>query len=248
MLEFGPPDKARSAKNAIPRRIVVYVAANRGENMAIGTKKARSGTSGAKKRRLIVGISGASGVVYGIRLLEVLRDIGVETHLVMSKSAELTLTYETDLKVAAVKALADVTYANSDIGAAISSGSYKTDGMLIAPCSIRTAAEIATGVTSTLLSRAADVILKEHRRLVLMVRESPFHVGHLRTLTQLAEMGAIVAPPVPSFYTRPETIADIVDHTVGRVLDLFDIDVGLVRRWGEEPEDDDRPRKRARRR
>jgi 4-hydroxy-3-polyprenylbenzoate decarboxylase len=211
------------------------------------TKTDRSGTGGAKRRRLIVGISGASGVVYGIRLLEVLKNVGIETHLVMSKSAELTLAYETDLKVAAVKALAGVTYANTDIGAAISSGSYKTDGMLIAPCSIRTAAEIATGVTSTLLSRAADVILKEHRRLVLMVRESPLHVGHLRTLTQLAEMGAIVAPPVPSFYTRPETIADMVDHTVGRMLDLFDIDVGLVRRWGEVPPEDDRPRKRARR-
>jgi len=197
------------------------------------------GSDGTKTpRRLIVGISGASGVVYGIRMLEVLRGLGVETHLVMSPSAEITLAYETDLKVAAVKALADVVYANSDIGAAISSGSFKTDGMVIAPCSIRTASEIATGVTSNLLSRAADVILKERRRLVLMVRESPLHVGHLRTLTQLAEMGAIVSPPVPAFYGRPASVEELVDHTVGRVLDLFDMDAGLVRRWGESGLDD----------
>ncbi len=185
-------------------------------------------------RRLIVGISGASGIVYGIRLLEVLKDTDIETHLVMSKSAELTLTYETDRKIAAVKALADVNYPISDIGAAISSGSFKTLGMLIAPCSIRSASEIATGVTSSLLSRAADVVLKEQRRLVLMVRESPLHVGHLRTLTQLAEMGAIVAPPMPAFYSHPASLDEMVDHTVGRMLDLFDIDAGLVRRWGED--------------
>ena len=184
-------------------------------------------------RRLIVGISGASGIVYGIRLLEVLRELGIETHLVMSKSAELTLAYETDRKVAAVKALASVVYANTDIGAAVSSGSFRTQGMVIAPCSIRTAAEIATGVTSSLLSRAADVVLKERRRLVLMVRESPLHVGHLRMLTQAAEIGAIIAPPLPAFYSRPQSLDDMVDHTVGRVLDLFDIDAGLVKRWGE---------------
>jgi 4-hydroxy-3-polyprenylbenzoate decarboxylase len=174
-------------------------------------------------RRLIVGISGASGIVYGIRLLEVLRGTGIETHLVMSRSAELTLAYETDRKVAAVKALADVAYANSDIGAAISSGSFRTLGMVVAPCSIRTAAEIASGVTSSLLSRAADV-----------VRESPLHVGHLRTLTQAAEIGAVIAPPMPGFYARPQSLDDMVDHTVGRVLDLFDVDLGLVRRWGED--------------
>jgi 4-hydroxy-3-polyprenylbenzoate decarboxylase len=185
-------------------------------------------------RRLIVGISGASGIVYGIRLLEVLRGTGIETHLVMSRSAELTLAYETDRKVAAVKALADVAYANSDIGAAISSGSFRTLGMVVAPCSIRTAAEIASGVTSSLLSRAADVVLKERRRLVLMVRESPLHVGHLRTLTQAAEIGAVIAPPMPGFYARPQSLDDMVDHTVGRVLDLFDVDLGLVRRWGED--------------
>ncbi len=183
--------------------------------------------------RLIVGLSGASGIVYGIRLLEVLRDSDFETHLVMSKSAEITLAYESKLKVADVKALADVVYQNSDIGAAVSSGSFKTAGMVIAPCSIRSASEIATGVTSTLLTRAADVVLKERRRLVLMVRESPLHTGHLRTLTHLSEIGAVVAPPVPGFYTNPKSVDDIVNHSVGRVLDMFDIDAGLVRRWGE---------------
>jgi flavin prenyltransferase len=185
--------------------------------------------------RIIVGISGASGVIYGVRLLEVLRDLGIETHLVMSKSAEITLAYETDLKVSAVKALASVVYPNTDIAAAISSGSFKTRGMIIAPCSIRTVSEIATGVTSSLMSRAADVVLKERRRLVLMVRESPLHTGHLRTLTQASEIGAIIAPPLPGFYAKPESIEDLIDHTVGRVLDLFDIDAGLVRRWGEGP-------------
>ncbi len=194
-------------------------------------KPTRSDRTGSN--RLIVGISGASGVVYGVRLLEVLKDAGFETHLVMSKSAEITLAYETDLKIAAVKALAHTVYPNSDIAAAISSGSFKTRGMIIAPCSIRTVSEIATGVTSSLMSRAADVVLKERRRLVLMVRESPLHTGHLRTLTTASEIGAIIAPPLPGFYAKPETIADMVDHTVGRVLDLFDIDVGLVRRWGE---------------
>jgi 4-hydroxy-3-polyprenylbenzoate decarboxylase len=148
------------------------------------------------------------------------------------------------MKVAAVKALASVVYANTDIAAPISSGSFRTDGMIIAPCSVRTAAEIATGVTSTLLPRAADVVLKEQRRLAVMLRESPLHVGHLRTLTQLAEMGAIVSPPVPGFYSRPSTIDDLIDHTVGRVLDLFGIDAGLVRRWGERS---DTPASRSRR-
>ncbi len=185
--------------------------------------------------RLIVGISGASGVIYGIRLLETLRRTGLEIHLVMSKTAEVTLAHETDFKVGDVKALADVVHANADLGAAISSGSFTTRGMIVAPCSIRTASEIACGVTSTLMSRAADVVLKDRRRLVLMVRESPLHTGHLRTLTQLSEIGAIIAPPLPAFYARPETVDDIVDHSVGRVLDLFDIDAGLVKRW-REPE------------
>ena len=183
--------------------------------------------------RLIVGISGASGIVYGIRLLQVLKNLGVETHLVMSKAAEVTLAHESDMKVSAVKVLAGVTYSNSDMGAAISSGSFQTRGMIVAPCSIRTVSEIATGMTSTLLSRAADVVLKERRRLVLMVRESPLHTGHLRTLTAASEIGAVIAPPVPGFYARPGTLDDVIDHTVGRALDLFKIDAGLVKRWGE---------------
>jgi 4-hydroxy-3-polyprenylbenzoate decarboxylase len=183
-------------------------------------------------QRLIVGISGASGIVYGVRLLEVLKDSPIETHLVMSKSAELTLSYEMDIKPADVQALADEVYAVKNVGAAISSGSFPTMGMVIAPCSVRSMSEIATGVTSNLLTRAADVVLKERRRLVLMVRESPFHTGHLRTMTALSEMGAIIAPPLPGFYTRPESIDDIVNHSVGRTLDLFGIDAGLVKRWG----------------
>lgn len=183
---------------------------------------------------LIVGISGASGVIYGVRLLQLLRDLAIPTHLVMSRSAEITLAHETDLKVAAVKALATVTYAQHDIAAAISSGSFKTRGMIVAPCSMRSMSEIATGVTSGLLTRAADVVLKERRRLVLLVRETPLHVGHLRTMTQLAEMGCIIAPPVPAFYSRPASLDDMVTHTVGRVLDLFDIDAGVVRRWRQE--------------
>lgn len=189
----------------------------------------------ASSRRLIVGISGASGVIYGVRLLQALRVTGFEVHLVVSKSAEVTLAYETDLKIADVKSLADVVHQNTDLAAAISSGSFKTMGMIIAPCSIRTASEIACGVTSSLMSRAADVVLKEKRRLVLMVRESPLHLGHLRTLSQLAEMGAVVAPPLPGFYSRPETIDDILDHTIGRTLDLFDVETNLVKRWREPP-------------
>ena len=185
------------------------------------------------ERRIVVGISGASGVVYGVRLLETLKALPVETHLVVSKSAELTLAYETDLKLAALKALADVSYAPADMGAAISSGSFRTMGMVIAPCSVRSMAEIASGVTTTLLTRAADVILKERRRLVLMVRETPLHSGHLRNLLQLSEMGAIVAPPVPAFYARPRSLDEMVDQTIGRVLDLFDLESGRVRRWSD---------------
>ena len=198
---------------------------------------------------MIVGLSGASGVVFGVRLLEVLRTTGLEIHLVMSRTAEITLAYETDYKVAQVKALAHVVHSNTDLGAAIASGSFKTRGMIIAPCSIRTASEIATGVTSTLMSRAADVILKERRRLVLMVRESPLHTGHLRMLAHLSEIGAVIAPPLPAFYTRPQSIDDIIDQTVGRALDLFDIDVGSVKRWREpaDPETRRRPgRQRSR--
>ncbi len=190
-------------------------------------------TAGRQSGRLIVGLSGASGIVYGVRLLEVLRDTGLEIHLVMSKTAEVTLAHETDYKVAYVKDLAHVVHQNTDLGAAISSGSFRTKGMIIAPCSIRTASEISTGVTSTLMARAADVVLKERRRLVLMVRESPLHTGHLRTLTQLSEIGAIIAPPLPGFYARPQSLEEMIDHTIGRTLDLFDIDTGLVRRWRE---------------
>ncbi len=181
--------------------------------------------------RLVVGISGASGTIYGVRLLEMLRQAEIETHLVMSRSAELTLAYETDTKPKDVRALASVHYPVSDIGAAISSGSFPTMGMIIAPCSIRTMSEIASGVTASLLSRAADVVLKEKRRLVLAVRETPLHVGHLRSMTVLAEIGAVIAPIVPAFYNRPRTVDDIVNHTCGRLLDLFGIDTGTVKRW-----------------
>ena len=196
------------------------------------------------QRRLVVGISGASGIVYGVRLLEVLRGGPIETHLVMTRSAEVTLAYEMARKVADIHALAGVVHRADDLGAAISSGSFRTEGMIVAPCSIRSMSEIATGVTSGLLTRAADVVLKERRKLVLLVRETPLHLGHLRTMTQLAEIGAIVMPPVPAFYTRPETVEDIVDHTIGRVLDLFGIESDLVRRWGEPPPDGEQPIRR----
>ena len=185
--------------------------------------------------RLIVGISGASGVIYGVRILEMLRQTEIETHLVMSKSAEVTMTYETDIKPRDVRALASVNYPVSDIGAAISSGSFPTMGMLIAPCSIRTMSEIASGVTASLLSRAADVVLKEKRRLVLAVRETPLHGGHLRSMTTLADIGAVIAPIVPAFYNRPQSVDDIVNHTCGRLLDLFGIDTGIVKRWKGGP-------------
>ncbi len=180
---------------------------------------------------MIVGISGASGVVYGIRTLEILHRLGYESHLVMTKSAQITLAHETDIKVAALAKLATVVHRIDDIGASISSGSFKTMGMIVAPCSIRTLSEIATGVTSTLLTRAADVVLKERRRLVLLTRETPLHLGHLRSMTQLTEMGAIIMPPVPAFYTNPRTLDDIINHTVARALDLFDIDSKLIKRW-----------------
>jgi 4-hydroxy-3-polyprenylbenzoate decarboxylase len=186
--------------------------------------------------RLVVGLSGASGAVYGVRLLEVLRPLAIESHLVISRSAEMTLAYETGMKPAALRKLADASYAAGDVGAAIASGSFQTLGMIIAPCSMRTLAEIATGVTSSLLTRAADVTLKERRRLVLLVRESPLHAVHLRNMLTVTEMGAIVAPPVPAFYNRPQSVAEIVDHAVGRALDLFGIEAGLVRRWEGQPE------------
>ena len=182
-------------------------------------------------RRLIVGISGASGVIYGVRMLEVLRDAGIETHLVMSKAAEMTLVYETDMKPKDLRALASHYHAQADIGASISSGSFPTMGMVIVPCSVRSMSEIAAGTTGTLLSRAADVVLKERRRLVLAFRETPIHAGHLRTMAQLTEMGAIIAPIVPAFYNRPKTLDDVINHTVGRLLDLFGVETRLVKRW-----------------
>lgn len=181
--------------------------------------------------RLIVGISGASGAIYGVRLLELLQGSGIETHLIVSRAARVTLAYETDRKLADVEKLATVVHSNQDIGAACSSGSFRTLGMVIAPCSIKTMAEIATGVTANLMSRAADVALKERRRVVLMLRETPLHLGHIRSMTAVTEAGAIVYPPVPAFYSRPKSLEDMVDHSLGRVLDLFDIDLGVVRRW-----------------
>jgi 4-hydroxy-3-polyprenylbenzoate decarboxylase len=186
------------------------------------------------QKRLVVGLSGASGVAYGIRLLEALAELGIESHLVMSKAAEMTIGYETALKPKQVAAKADRAYAIGDIGAPIASGTFRTLGMVIAPCSVRTMSEIATGVTTTLLSRAGDVALKERRTLILMVRETPLHLGHLRTMTQLAEMGAIILPPVPAFYAEPRTLSDLVDQMVARALDLLGYDWPLARRWGED--------------
>lgn len=182
-------------------------------------------------KRMIVGITGASGIVYGIRCLETLRDLGVETHLVMSPTAEVTLAHETDLKVAQVKGLADKVHRIDDLAAAPSSGSFPVLGMIVAPCSMRTLAEIAAGLGGNLITRAADVTLKERRRLVLMARETPLHLGHIRAMATVTELGAIVAPPVPAFYSRPSSLEEMVDHSVGRVLDLFGLDSGRFRRW-----------------
>ncbi|MCX2722351.1 UbiX family flavin prenyltransferase [Roseibium salinum] len=188
-------------------------------------------------RRMIVGISGASGIIYGKRMLEALRELGVETHLVMSNAARLTMAHETAFGPRDLEKIADVTHSNKDIGAACASGSFRTMGMVIAPCSVKTMAEIACGTTTSLLARSADVVLKERRKLVLMVRETPLHLGHLRNMVSVTEMGAIVYPPVPAFYARPESLDEMVDHTVGRVLDLFDLDTGKVHRWtGERPQ------------
>ncbi|MCB1445036.1 MAG: UbiX family flavin prenyltransferase [Rhizobiaceae bacterium] len=185
------------------------------------------------RERIIVAITGASGHIYGIRLLETLRELQVETHLVMSRSAVVALAHETDLKLKDVQQRADVVYGNDDMAAAISSGSFRTRGMIVAPCTTKTLGEIASGACSTLVSRAADVTLKERRRLVLMVRETPLHLGHCRNMVAVTEFGAVVMPPVPAFYPRPRSIDEIVDHTVGRALDLFDIDTGRFRRWKE---------------
>ena len=184
------------------------------------------------QHRLIIGITGASGVIYGVRPLQALRELPIETHLVMTKTAEVTLAHETDFKVRDVKALADVVHSPTDLAAPISSGSFRTLGMVIAPCSMRSLGEIATGISTSLLSRAADVVLKERRKLVLMVRETPLHAVHLRNMVTVAELGAIVAPAMPAFYSRPASVDDIVNHSVGRLLDLFDLDAGIVKRWG----------------
>jgi len=187
-------------------------------------------------RRLVVGISGATGIVLGVRLLELLRRVEIETHLVVSSAGEMTRDYETTLSAAELRALASKAYKIGDVGASIASGSYRTMGMIIAPCSARTVADIAYGTTGNLLTRAADVTLKERRRLVLLMRESPLSLVHLRAMVAATEAGAIIMPPVPAFYARPKSIDDIVDHVVGRALDLFDLDAGVVSRWeGGEP-------------
>jgi len=185
-------------------------------------------------KRLIVGLSGASGAIYGVRLLQVLRNVAeVETHLVMSQAARQTLSLETDLSLRDVQALADVVHDSRDIAASISSGSFKTAGMVILPCSIKTLSGIVNSYTDTLVTRAADVVLKERRPLVLCVRETPLHLGHLRLMTQAAELGAIIMPPVPAFYHRPTSLDDVINQTVNRVLDQFDIDLpeDLFTRW-----------------
>ncbi len=184
---------------------------------------------------MIVGISGATGAIYGQRLLAALRALDIETHLVVTKPGERTVAWETDVSVRDLRAMADFWYPDADIGAAIASGSFRTMGMIVAPCSVRSLAAIASGNTDGLLTRAADVCLKERRRVVLMFREAPLHAGHLRSMAQASENGAIVFPPVPAFYDRPASLEEMVDHTVGRVLDLYDLDAGLVRRWNGQP-------------
>jgi polyprenyl P-hydroxybenzoate/phenylacrylic acid decarboxylase-like protein len=184
------------------------------------------------KRRIIVAITGATGAVYGVRLLEALRESGqVETHLVVSRAGALNIQAELDFGKRDVEALADVAYSDRDIGAALASGSFRTEGMIVAPCSMKTLAALATGVTDTLVARAADVTLKERRRIVLLARESPLHLVHLRNMVTVTEMGAIVMPPVPAFYAKLESIEALVDQTVGRILDLFDLDAPSLRRW-----------------
>ncbi len=186
----------------------------------------------ATPKRLIVGISGASGIIYGVRILEALKNSGIETHLVMSDSAKITLASELDISLKEIEALATEVHNAKNIGATISSGSFRTMGMVVAPCSIRSLSEIASGTTTSLLTRAADVVLKERRRLVLILRETPLHLGHLRSMTQATESGAIIMPPVPAFYAKPKSLEEMVNHTVGRCLSLFDIETSLVSPWG----------------
>ena len=182
-------------------------------------------------KRIIIGISGASGAIYGIELLKALKELKIETHLVVSKTAQITIAQETNYSLPQIQEMADFVHPAVDMAASISSGSFKTMGMIIAPCSVRSLAEIATGTTTSLLTRAADVVLKERRRLVLMVRETPLHSVHLRNMLTLSDMGAIIAPPLPAFYSKPISLHDMVMHTVGRTLDLFDIEHELIKRW-----------------
>jgi len=188
-------------------------------------------TSAARPKRIVVGISGASGAAYGVRALELLAQAEVQTHLIISRAASLTLVQETGLKPADVAAKASIAYAVQDVGAAIASGSFVTDGMLIAPCSVRTLSEIVTGATTSLLTRAADVVLKERRRLVLMVRETPLHLGHLRSMVAATEMGAVILPPVPALYARPASIDAMITQTVARALDVLEVQTSAVQRW-----------------
>lgn len=188
--------------------------------------------------RLIVGISGASGVIYGIRLLEALKTMpDIETHLVISKGGKLNIELETTWNVKGVEALADIVHNDQNLAAAISSGSFQTGGMIIAPCSMKTLSGVVNSYADNLMVRAADVVLKERRRLVLVPRESPLHAGHTRLLHEAALMNAIICPPMPSFYNAPKTVDDMINHTVGRILDLFDLDSGLVKRWQGPPRD-----------
>ena len=236
---FQPPDgsssggvRDRSSPNIYPQ--TGDPAGEAGYDAAATVQARTRGPTLKDRPRLVVGISGASGVIYGIRLLELLRELPVETHLVMSKAAEMTIAYETDRKPAEVKRLATVCHPVGDIGASISSGSFRTLGMIIAPCSVRTMSEIATGVTASLLTRAADVALKERRRLVLLLRETPLHTGHLRTMLALSEAGGVIMPPVPAFYAELRSIDEMIDQTLGRALDLFGIEAGITKRWGED--------------
>lgn len=185
-----------------------------------------------KNNELVIGVTGASGTIFAYKLLNALRDAEIRTHLIMSSAALITMKAETDFSTADFQALASYNHNIHNISATIASGSYKTMGMVIVPCSIKTMSEIASGVTSNLISRAADVVLKERRKLVLMVRETPFHSGHLRNMLQLSEMGAIIAPPIPAFYHRPKDIDEMINHSVSRILDLFDIEHDFAKRWG----------------
>jgi 4-hydroxy-3-polyprenylbenzoate decarboxylase len=182
-------------------------------------------------KKMIVAITGASGTIYGIRLLEALSSVGVESHLIMSDSAKITMAMETTFTPSYVESLATEVHSAKNVGASIASGSFRTLGMVVAPCSVHTMSDIAWGSTSNLITRAADVVLKERRRLILLFRETPLHAGHIKTMAQVTENGAIVMPPVPALYTNPKSIDDIINHTIGRVLDLFDLDNDLVKRW-----------------